>query len=149
MSQPEARKPFHSNNNLIIKTQRPSSTSPESQWGTKTIAMYKGWLIFESIPDYIIEQEIEEMSGYDYKSLEKRRQLWTLFKMTDDSTLKKKLWLLKVYLYIKYDSDISNSFMKLLNKNLDHIVHTIEPTTWMCLQEYLTESKNDNVEESY
>lgn len=143
MSQQENKKPFHSDYDITIKTQRPSSTSPESWWGTKTIAMYKGWLIFENISDNIIEQEIDEMSGYDYKSLEKRRQIWSLFKMTDNSTLKKKLFLLKVYIYIKYDPDICDSFMKSLNKKLDSIVSTLDPVMLLCLQEYITESKND------
>ena len=138
------KKPTLSQNKSIISFQRHSSTSPESWWGKKTITMYKGWLIFENIPDYIIDQEIDDISGYDYESLEKRRQIWVLFKMTDRSLLKKKLELLKVYIYIKYDPNISHTFLKSLNKNLNKLISTLDPWTLVYIKDYITETKIEN-----
>ena len=64
--------------------------------------------------------------------------------MTDRALLKKKLELLKVYIYIKYDPDISHTFLKSLNKNLDKLISTLDPWTLVYIKDYITETKIEN-----
>lgn len=148
MSQTEYKKPFRTESNALIKIQIPLCTSSDSWWRTRTIAMYKGWLIFENIPDYIIDKEIQEISGYDYESLEKRRQIWVLFKMTDRKVMKNKLGLIKVLIYAKHDPKLASKFTKYIEKNIDNIIGNTEPWTRLYLLELYTELKSDNINEN-